>query len=121
MKEVNFLIIGAGISGLTFANYCKNTYLLIEKEKEVGGYCRTIKKGEYVWDYAGHFFHFKNEESKRYFEPVLEGSKCVRQVKNTKINFRNKMIDYPFQKNIHQLKKDDFIDCLYDLFFKEEK
>lgn len=77
--------------------------------------------GGYIWDYAGHFFHFKNEQSLRYFAPVLEGSKCVRQVKNTKINFENCLIDYPFQKNIHQLKKEDFIDCLYDLFFKEEK
>ena len=26
-------------------------------------------------------------------------------------------IDFPFQKNIHQLPQADFIDCLYDLYF----
>ena len=26
-------------------------------------------------------------------------------------------IDFPFQKNIHQLPQQDFIDCLYDLYF----
>ena len=67
MGETKYLIIGAGISGLTFANYCSGDYLIIEKENEVGGYCRTIKKGEYVWDYAGHFFHFNTEEFKKKF------------------------------------------------------
>ena len=43
-RNVKYLIIGAGISGLTFANYAKGDYLIIEKEDEVGGYCRTIKK-----------------------------------------------------------------------------
>jgi protoporphyrinogen oxidase len=26
-------------------------------------------------------------------------------------------VDFPFQKNIHQLPQDEFIDCLHDLFF----
>ncbi len=121
--KVKYAILGAGISGLAFAgNLNSDNFVVLEKESDAGGLCRTHKAcGEYIWDFAGHFFHFKNEESRRYFEPVLQGSKCVRQIKNTKINFRNSMIDYPFQKNIHQLKKEDFIDCLYDLFFKEEK
>lgn len=48
-------IIGAGISGLTYANYCGDNYIIVEKQDEVGGYCRTIKKGDFVWDYAGYF------------------------------------------------------------------
>ena len=121
--KVKYAILGAGISGLAFAgNLNSNNFVVLEKESDAGGLCRTHKAcGEYIWDFAGHFFHFKNEESRRYFEPVLQGSKCVRQIKNTKINFRNSMIDYPFQKNIHQLKKEDFIDCLYDLFLKKKK
>ena len=45
-RNVKYLlsIIGAGISGLTFANYADGDYLIIEKEKEVGGYCRTIRR-----------------------------------------------------------------------------
>ena len=70
-RNVKYLIIGAGISGLTFANYAKGDYLIIEKEDEVGGYCRTIKKKDYVWDYAGHFFHFSTEEFKKSFLTVL--------------------------------------------------
>ena len=32
--KTKYLVIGAGISGLTFANYAKEDYLVVEKEKE---------------------------------------------------------------------------------------
>ena len=120
-RQVKYLIIGAGISGLTFANYIKDDYLILEKESEVGGYCRTIKKDGYVWDYAGHFFHFNTEEFKQKFLGSVEADEIIYKDKNTKIVYKDSLIDYPFQKNIHQLEKEEFIDCLYDLFHKTEK
>ena len=36
IMQVKHLVIGAGISGLTFANYCGEDYLIVEKENEVG-------------------------------------------------------------------------------------
>lgn len=121
MINTKYLILGAGISGLTFANYIKNDYLIIEKESEIGGYCRTIKRKDFVWDYAGHFFHFKTEEMKNLFIEMMKDEEIVHQVKNTKIEYKGKLIHYPFQANIHELEKDEFIDCLYDLYNKTEK
>ena len=121
MKNVKYLIIGAGISGLTFANYCGSDYLICEKENEVGGYCRTFKRKDYVWDYAGHFFHFKTDEFKKKFLDKMNSDDIIYNDKCTKILYKDKFIDFPFQTNIHQLDKDEFIDCLYDLFNKEEK
>lgn len=120
--EIKYLILGAGISGLGFANFIKSkNFLILEKEKEIGGYCRTIYEKDFVWDYAGHFFHFKSEEMKKYFNNKILKSDLIEAIKNTKIFYKNKIIDYPFQKNIHQLDKEEFIDCLYDLFNKKEK
>ena len=48
-------------------------------------------------------------------EDIIYKDKC------TKILYKNSLIDYPFQTNIHELEKEEFIDCLYDLFNKEEK
>lgn len=124
MEDINvkYLIIGAGISGLTFANYVKDDdYLIVEKDNRVGGYCRTTINGEYVWDYAGHFYHFKTEEMKNMFERLMKDEEIVNQEKNTKIYYKGRYIDYPFQTNIHQLEKDEFIDCLYDLFNRADK
>lgn len=119
--KTKYLIIGAGISGLTFANYCDGEYIIVEKESEVGGYCRTIKRNGYIWDYAGHFFHFKTDEFKKKFLSELKDNDVVYNKKCTKILYKSKLIDFPFQTNIHQLEKDEFIDCLYDLFNKNEK
>lgn len=121
MKKVKNLIIGAGISGLTYANYCNGDYLIVEKENEVGGYCNTHYVKDYIWDYAGHFFHFKTDEFKKKFIDSLDKDDFVTQDKKTYIYFDNALVDYPFQTNIHELSKDKFIDCLYDLFNKEEK
>ena len=120
-RNVKYLIIGAGISGLTFANYADGDYLIIEKEDEVGGYCRTIKRKDYVWDYAGHFFHFSTDELKKKFLDSVDPDEIKYKDKNTKIIYKGDLIDYPFQTNIHQLEKEEFIDCPYDLFHREEK
>ena len=121
MPSVKYLIIGAGISGLTYANYVDDNYLIVEKEIEVGGYCRTIKKDGFVWDYAGHFFHFNTDEFKKKFVEEVPKEDIIYNEKCTKIFYKNAFVDFPFQMNIHQLEKEEFIDCLYDLFNKEEK
>lgn len=121
MRKVKYLIIGAGVTGLTSANYLKDDYLILEKESTIGGYCKTIKKGDFIWDYAGHFFHFKTDEFKKKFIDDVPDDKIIKQEKCTKIFFKNNLIDFPFQANIHQLEKADFINCLYDLYFKIEK
>ncbi|EFA0790071.1 NAD(P)/FAD-dependent oxidoreductase, partial [Escherichia coli] len=66
------IIIGAGVTGLSYANFTKNDYLIIEGENEPGGYCRTIKSSGFTWDYSGHFFHFKNEHIKNYIFERME-------------------------------------------------
>ena len=121
MLNVENLIIGAGISGLTFAANCKEDYLIVEKESSVGGLCRTFYEGDFIWDFAGHFFHFASSEIKSFFESEISEDDMVKCLKCTDINYYNNIIDYPFQMNIHQLPKSEFIDCLYDLFNKEEK
>lgn len=115
--DVQYLIIGAGVTGLSFASKVnKKDYLIIEKEKEVGGYCRTIKQDGFVWDYAGHFFHFNDPEIKKEFSALLNQPGIVHNRKCTKVFYNGKYIDAPFQYNIHQLEKEEFIDCLVGLF-----
>lgn len=119
--ETDCLIIGAGVTGLMMAKCLKSDYLIVEKEKKLGGGCRTIKRNGFIWDYAGHFFHFRKKEMKDFFLSKIENCNIVKRRKNTKIYYRGKLINYPFQKNIHELDKNEFVECLYDLFFRNEK
>lgn len=115
------LIIGAGISGIAYANFSDNDCRLIEKEKEIGGYCRTIKRNGFVWDYSGHFFHFQNPEIEKIVCRNINSETLSTIKKETSILYNGQLIDFPFQKNIHQLPKEEFIDCLYDLYKTSEE
>lgn len=114
------LIIGAGISGISYANFTHDDFLIIEKEKDPGGYCRTTKRNGFVWDYSGHFFHFQHPRIEEYVCRNIAQDSLVRAEKHTQILYDRKYVDFPFQKNIHQLDKEEFIDCLYDLFTAPE-
>lgn len=116
------LIIGAGITGLSYALFSPNKeYLIVEKETEIGGYCRTIKRNGFVWDYSGHFFHFNDDKIKEIAMSSIKNDDVVEVNKCTAIKYGDRFIDFPFQKNIHQLPKQEFIDCLVDLFNTENE
>lgn len=103
------LIIGGGITGLSFLFFDKTKErLLIEKDTTLGGYCRTIKRNGFVWDYSGHFFHFQDKDIKKLLLSKLNHQELLEINKCTRIKYEDLYIDYPFQKNIHQLEKKRF-------------
>lgn len=111
------IIIGAGVTGLSFAAFSQNkNYLIIEFSDSIGGYCKTTKRNGFVWDYSGHFFHFSDKEIEAFVMSNIPSDQLVTVNKRTQIKYKDRLIDYPFQKNIHQLPQEEFIDCLYDLF-----
>ncbi|MCQ2351374.1 MAG: FAD-dependent oxidoreductase [Paludibacteraceae bacterium] len=110
------VIIGAGITGLTYANFTRNPYVILEASNHIGGLCNTIKKDGFVWDYSGHFFHFQDPTIAKFIKERLDETGLIRVDKHTQIKYKDRLIDFPFQKNIHQLSKKEFIDCLFDLF-----
>lgn len=110
------IIIGAGITGLSYANFTKNNYLIFDQSSIPGGYCKTIHQDGFVWDYSGHFFHFTDEKIKNFVFERMEYQEIKSITKNTKIYLKNRYIDFPFQKNIHQLPKENFIKAIYELY-----
>jgi protoporphyrinogen oxidase len=121
MEKVRTLVIGAGITGLAtaaaLAERGDDDYLVLEADSEIGGYCKTVTKEGFVWDYSGHFFHFKHPEIEAWLRERMKGQDIRTIEKKSFIEFKGHSIDFPFQKNIHQLPREDFIDCLYDLYF----
>ena len=123
MEEVDYLIAGAGVTGLAFANALPidASWLCIEKNEEAGGYCRTVRQDGFIWDYSGHFFHFRHPEIEKFLLDRMSPDEDVKVVqKQSSILYGGERIDFPFQKNIHQLPKEEFIECLCDLYFREK-
>ena len=119
MDRVDYLIVGAGVSGLSTAAALRGQSLLvIEADAEIGGYCKTVRRAGFVWDYSGHFFHFKHPDIEDWLRARMPGH--VRTVQRRSfIDYRGERIDFPFQKNIHQLPRAEFVECLYDLYFAD--
>jgi protoporphyrinogen oxidase len=118
MKTVRHLVIGAGISGLASCAFSKEKdYVVLEADTEIGGYCKTVKRSGFTWDYSGHFFHFKHPEIEAWLRERMTTQRILTVEKKSFIAYKGATIDFPFQKNIHQLPKDEFIDCLHDLYF----
>jgi protoporphyrinogen oxidase len=120
MESVRTLIVGAGISGLSTAAFCEDRDLLVlEADPEIGGYCKTVKREGFIWDYSGHFFHFHDPGVEAWLRARMGGQRVRTVVKRSFIRHGERLIDFPFQKNIHQLPQDEFIECLYDLYFAD--
>jgi protoporphyrinogen oxidase len=111
------LIVGAGVSGLAAAAALRGDYLVLERDPEIGGYCKTVKQAGFTWDYSGHFFHFKHPEIEAWLRERMPGQRIRTVARRSFISYGGRRIDFPFQKNIHQLPQAEFIDCLYDLYF----
>src|SRR6476620_5763319 len=120
-SPVRTLIVGAGISGLATAAALSalgdDDYLVLEADDAIGGYCKTIHRDGFVWDYSGHFFHFKRPEIETWLRARMGGQRVRTVDKRSFISYAGRQIDFPFQKNIHQLPQNEFIDCLVDLYF----
>ena len=116
MERTRTLILGAGISGLAFADsLADGDYLVVEAEDEIGGYCRTVERDGFVWDYAGHFFHFRHPGIERYLLDRMGGQRVLRVQRESRIWYADRLIDFPFQKNIHQLPSGEYEECLEGL------
>ncbi|MBK7534519.1 MAG: NAD(P)-binding protein [Myxococcales bacterium] len=89
---------------------------IIEAAHEPGGYCRTVRRSGFVWDYSGHFFHFTRPELEQFLRQRMPGQDVREIERRALIRYRGRDIDYPFQANIHQLAHEDFLDCLVDLY-----
>lgn len=151
MERVRHLIVGAGISGLAYADRiasgphgASEDYLVVEADTEIGGYCKTIvrevetegRRARFVWDYSGHFFHFKHEDIESDLVGRMKGQRVLSIQKDSRIHWPGgqrpvrvgagdgsptNWVEFPFQKNIHQLPQADFIDCLYELYLRDER
>src|SRR5258708_38882173 len=110
MESVRCLIVGAGITGLATAAFLGDEdYLILEGDREIGGYCKTIKRSGVVWDYSGHFFHFKHPEIEAWLRARMPGQDVRVIHKRSFLSYTGRPLHFPFPNNIPQLQKEEFI------------
>lgn len=116
-KEMaDVVIIGAGLTGLSTAYHLEKngftSFALFEKEKEVGGLCRSVTQDGFTFDFTGHLLHI----SDTYFRSLLEtivGFSHFNNIERSSFIYSHKTFTrYPFQTNLYGLPDNVVIDCI---------
>ena len=116
MAEKKIIIIGAGLTGLSTAWHLQRRGLncqVFEKEKEVGGLCRSKEIGGFTFDYDGHLLHFKQPYTFKLIKSLL-GDNLVSHARSAWIYAFDQYGRYPFQANLHGLPTEIMKECLLD-------
>jgi protoporphyrinogen oxidase len=117
MKQYNYIILGAGPSGLSFAHTLlecgERSFLIIEKEKIAGGLCRSEIVDDAPLDIGGgHFLDIKNQAALDLLFRFMPRSEWQEFTRISTINIRGTEVDYPLEANLWQLSIEDQIDFL---------
>ena len=100
MKKYNYLIVGSGLFGATFAHLAHKqgkTCLVIDKRPHLGGniYCENIE-GINVHKYGAHIFHTSNKEVWNFVNSIVEFN---RYTNSPVANYKGKLYNLPFNMN----------------------
>ncbi len=99
--KVQTLIAGGGLAGLSCArelDKASSPYLLVEKEQNTGGLCRTILDKGFTFDYTGHFLHFQKPAIKKWVLDLV-GSELKTRKRHAAIYSQGTYSEYPYQEN----------------------
>lgn len=108
---MKYLILGAGPSGLTIANklmQCgEKDVLVLEKEPEAGGLCRSTDVDGSPFDIGGgHFLDVRDPEVTEFVFGFLPESEWDLYERDSRIDLYGDIIGSPIEANIWQLPED---------------
>jgi protoporphyrinogen oxidase len=109
-------VIGAGLSGLSAAYHLGSDYIVLEREAEVGGLCRSVATKGYVFDLAPHIFFTGSQYVSGLIDDLLQGD-LMRQARRAYIYLKGTYVEYPFEVNLHGLPRETIDECISE--FKE--
>ena len=100
MNQYDYLIVGAGLFGATFAYFAHKQgkkCLVIDKRLHLGGnvYCENME-GINVHKYGAHIFHTSNKEVWNFVNSIVEFN---RYTNNPLANYKGKLYNLPFNMN----------------------
>ena len=100
MEHYNYLIVGSGLFGSTFAYRAAKAgkkCLVIDKRSHLGGnvYCENIE-GINVHKYGAHIFHTSNKQVWNFVNSIVEFN---RYTNSPVANYKGKLYNLPFNMN----------------------
>ena len=114
---MKYLIIGGGPSGLTLANSLinngKDDVLVLERNEEAGGLCRSKNVDGSPLDIGGgHFLDVKNKRVLDFVFDFMPVDEWDRYKRDSRIVVNDNLIGSPIEANIWQMKLEDQVEYL---------
>jgi UDP-galactopyranose mutase len=105
------VIVGAGPTGLSAAYHLQHDYALVERNSDIGGWCRSIQANGFTFDYVGHIM-FSNEPYVHRMYKILLGDNVHWQDREAWIYSKGVYTRYPFQGSLYGLPPEVIKECL---------
>lgn len=114
---MKYLILGAGPAGLTVANRLKQIgctdFLVLEKEEEAGGLCRSVEVDGAPFDIGGgHFLDVRRPKVNEFLFDFMPEDEWNKYDRDSRIVVNGNTINHPIEANIWQMTIDDQVKYL---------
>ncbi len=115
MNSKTLTILGGGLSGISLAYFLqdKGKYDhidIIEKDDDIAGLCRSIRKDGYLYDIGPHILFSKDKEMLELMLSVLEAKNDLKR--SNQIIYKGRWVQYPFENDLSKLPEDDLNYCV---------
>jgi protoporphyrinogen oxidase len=106
------VVLGAGLTGLSTAFHLDGIpSVVIEREADVGGLCRTHVEDGFTFDCTGHLLHLRDAGVQALVDRLLPGA-FARHERRALIQSKGVLTAYPFQANLHGLPQEVITECI---------
>ncbi len=106
------VVLGAGLTGLSAAFHLEGIpSVVVEREAEVGGLCRTRVEDGFTFDCTGHLLHLRDAGVQSFVDRLLPGA-FARHERRALIHSKGVLTAYPFQANLHGLPQEVITECV---------
>lgn len=114
---MEYLVLGAGPAGLSFANKLKqageDSFLVLEKESEAGGLCRSCIVDDSPFDIGGgHFLDVRRPIVNAFLFGFMPESEWDKYDRDSRIKIGDNLVGHPLEANIWQMKIEDQVKYL---------
>lgn len=113
---MNLTILGGGLSALSLAYFLQDRadiskITLLEKEKTIGGLCRTFETNGIEYDVGPHIIFSKDKEILDFMNGLL-GENNEKHRRSNRILHKRAFVQYPFENDLSKLPDEDKAYCV---------
>lgn len=103
------VILGGGIAGLSLAHFLNEPTIVLERDREVGGLCKSYNMNGVAYDVGPHIIFSKHQEVLDLHTKIIPTNRIRR---SNQIFFKGRYVKYPFENDLSKLDADDRDYCV---------